>query len=211
MRDDERMDELIDAALRSYAEPGEIPGARVVLARVRERAAERARRLGWWMGLVGAAACAVVLVVVGLVMTRGPRKPEIAWVPRAPGVAAGTGVQVQPFSGRDSARLKSCPDARTCSGAAGKAVAGGEIRGTRGPAEDVAAGKRLPKLEVFPTPRPLSAEEQALVAFATQGPPEVKKAVIEDQKHWDDPIIVAGFEQQPLGAGQPQAVKPQDP
>lgn len=191
MRDDERMDELIDAALRSYAEPGEIPGARVVLARVRERAAERARRLGWWMGLVGAAACVVVLVVVGLVMTRGPRKAEIAWVPRAPGVA----------------ERAANPHPARAEGTRGKDGAPG-VRMARA---RTVVERRLPKLEVFPTPRPLSAEEQALVAFATQGPPEVKKAVIEDQKHWDDPIIVAGFEQQPLGAGQPQAVKPQDP
>ena len=38
MRGDEQMEELIDAALRSYAEPGEIPEARVVAARVMEQA-----------------------------------------------------------------------------------------------------------------------------------------------------------------------------
>ena len=41
MRGDEQMEELIDAALRSYAEPGEIPEARVVAARVMEQAARR--------------------------------------------------------------------------------------------------------------------------------------------------------------------------
>lgn len=62
----------------------------------------------------------------------------------------------------------------------------------------------LPKLEVFPTPAPLSAQEQALVAFAKHGPPAVQRAVLEDQKHWDDPIIVAGLEKEPLQARNPQ-------
>jgi hypothetical protein len=51
--------------------------------------------------------------------------------------------------------------------------------------------KKMPKLDSFPTPRLLSPEEQALVAFARRAPPAVKTAVIEDQEHWDDPVIVA--------------------
>ena len=61
-----------------------------------------------------------------------------------------------------------------------------------------------PKLEVFPTPRPLTAEEQALVAFVRRAPPAVKKAVIEDQQHWDDPIIVADLRDPSLQSGSHQ-------
>jgi hypothetical protein len=62
----------------------------------------------------------------------------------------------------------------------------------------------LPKLAVFPTPRPLTPEEEALVAFAKHGPPEVQRAVLEDQKHWDDPIIVAESGKPPPQSGNQQ-------
>ena len=58
-----------------------------------------------------------------------------------------------------------------------------------------------PKQEVFPTPRPLSREEQALIRFAREGPPAVKKAVLEDQKHWDDPMITDVAELAPKPPG----------
>ncbi|MGB6871788.1 MAG: hypothetical protein WBD93_19395, partial [Acidobacteriaceae bacterium] len=70
---------------------------------------------------------------------------------------------------------------------------------------EFAANRRtLPKLDVFPTPRPLTPEEQALVAFAKQGPPAVQRAVIEDQKHWDDPVIVAELQEKSSSAGNQQ-------
>ena len=62
----------------------------------------------------------------------------------------------------------------------------------------------LPKLDVFPTPTPLSPQEQALAAFAQHGPPAVQRAVLDDQQHWDDPIIVADLREQPVAAGNPQ-------
>jgi hypothetical protein len=62
----------------------------------------------------------------------------------------------------------------------------------------------MPKLDVFPSPRPLSPEEQALVAFALRAPSEAKKAVVEDQQHWDDPIIVADLRKLVLQSGNQQ-------
>ena len=91
MRGDEQMEELIDAALRSYAEPGEIPEARVVAARVMERAGGgepeeilvvggggSGERLVCWLRWWGT-----------IWMTRAARVPEIAWAPKAPGVVKG--------------------------------------------------------------------------------------------------------------------------
>jgi hypothetical protein len=57
----------------------------------------------------------------------------------------------------------------------------------------------LPKLDVFPTPAPLSTQEQALVAFARHAPPAVKQAVIDDQRDWDRPHAVAGLNISPPG------------
>src|ERR1700691_2494490 len=117
MRGDERMEERIDAALRSYAEPAEIPEARVVVARVMELAGSEGRRFGWWWVVVPAAVCLLVALVGVVWMMRGARVPETAWVPRAPGVpetVSRTGAKARPSSSSFSARLKSCPDTKTC-------------------------------------------------------------------------------------------------
>jgi hypothetical protein len=74
----------------------------------------------------------------------------------------------------------------------------------RSPHFAVVKSQPLPKLEVFPTPTPLSPQEEALAAFVKYGPPAVQRAVLEDQKHWDDPIIVADLREQPVQAGNPQ-------
>ena len=60
---------------------------------------------------------------------------------------------------------------------------------------------RLPKLKVFPTPRPLSPEEQALMAFTEQATPEVTKQVVEAEKHLGDPISIAELKIAPLESG----------
>jgi hypothetical protein len=180
MRGDDR-DERMDAALRSYADPGEIPETRLVVARVMgsARSSELQRKALWVWGAAGLAA----MLAVGVVwMMPSSRVPEIAWTPKAPGVARVEVPLGEPRVDAESASVRS----RAAVGA----------RGMR-----TAAAKQLPKLDSFPTPRPLSPEEEALVSFARQAPPGVKKAVIEDQQHWDQPIIVADLRDPSLQAG----------
>jgi hypothetical protein len=184
MRGDERMDERMDAALRSYAEPGEIPEARVVVARVMELAGSEGRRSGWWWVVVPATACLLVALVGAVWMMRGARVPEIASVPQAPGVRAGVGA------------AESHPS--LTKGASGKDEAPELAHAKGGRAQDGAPSTRLPKMEIFPTPRPLTAEEQALVAFTEQATPEVKKQVVEAEKHLGDPIAIAELKIRPL-------------
>ncbi|MGC2298489.1 MAG: hypothetical protein WA476_06775 [Acidobacteriaceae bacterium] len=201
----DRADEWIDAALRSYAEPGEIPEARVVAARVMERAraAQRQRRFWWWVVVVPATACLLVALAVGTVgMMRRERVPEIAWVPKAPGVTVSgkdrTGAKALVSSGTFTARLKSCPDTKPCR------AESGSLRAKSGAGMDRAFGTRLPKLEVFPTPRPLTEEEQGLMAFTEQATPQVKKQVVEAEKHLGDPIAIAELKIAPLESGEKQ-------
>jgi RNA binding exosome subunit len=63
----------------------------------------------------------------------------------------------------------------------------------------------LPRQEVFPTPRPLSDEEQVLVAFANHVPAKVQQRVIEAQKHVGDPIVIAELKIRPLSEGEENA------
>lgn len=62
----------------------------------------------------------------------------------------------------------------------------------------VAKSAARPKLDVFPLPHPLSPEEQALYAFATQVPDEQRQAVLAAQRNDDAPLNVAAIHIQPL-------------
>jgi hypothetical protein len=194
MRGDEQMEELIDAALRSYAEPGEIPEARVAAARVMERAraAESRRRFWWWVVVVPAAACLLVAMVGEIWMTRAARVPEIAWAPKAPGVVKGDKGIPQRLKPDSSRSIDGTAEAVPLQNglAAPKAV---QVA-TAGVLEK----RQLPKMEVFPTPRPLTAEEQALTVFTEKTTPEVKKQVVEAEKHLGDPIAIAELKIRPL-------------
>jgi hypothetical protein len=179
MRSDEQIDALIDAALRSYAEPA--PHPRVAVARVMERALreESRGRFSWLAWGAVAVGCLVVMAVVfGVRVIRGPRVPEIAWVVKAPGVVDSHALT----SRRVPGRLIELPHRA-------RAKNGREQNG---------APNALPKMEVFPTPRPLTAEEQALVTFAAQASPAAKREVIEAERHLGDPIVIAELKIHPL-------------
>jgi len=51
---------------------------------------------------------------------------------------------------------------------------------------------------VFPRPNPLSPEEQALYAFATQVPEEQRQAVLAAKQSDDAPLNIAAIRIQPL-------------
>jgi hypothetical protein len=56
----------------------------------------------------------------------------------------------------------------------------------------------LPKLDVFPTPQPLTPEEQALVAFAVRAPESERKSFIEAQRQAEAPLRIAAIEIPPI-------------
>jgi hypothetical protein len=171
----DEMDERIDAALRSYAEPPEGPESRVVLARVLARArAEKAPRRRGWAWLIPAAGCAAALAAAWLL--RAPATPQIAWTPRAPGVVS-IATAPGPVPERRNVR---------------RAVPARQVQ---------IAAERLPKLETFPAPAPLTPEEQKLVVFTRHGPAGTVHQVIEAQQHIDDPLEIAELKIQPLDEG----------
>lgn len=130
----------------------------------------------------------VCLLLIGAMLAvwrmRVPRTPDIVRAPRAPGVITTPTLPEQAAMARSP-----LPEAK-------KTNAVHSFAHQQSPAKL----KALPRLAVFPTPRPLTPEEQALVTFAQHGPPAVQRAVLNDQQHWDDPIIVAGLSRQPLPA-----------
>src|SRR5258708_16679208 len=69
---------------------------------------------------------------------------------------------------------------------------------TRKPHAPVAPTPALPKLDVFPSPQPLTPQEQALVVFVAQAPETERKAVAEAQQKIKAPISVAPIHIPPL-------------
>lgn len=191
MRGDEQdtIDERIDAELRRYAEAPQFSEPRVALARVRALAEQQLEpRWNIWMWVVPSSLMAVLIAVVVVWALRIPRTPQIAWVPKAPGVA---NVEA-PAHSEPTPKTIAGPSTRDSNRCCGEPH-GAAIRTL---AQDEAPA--LPKQEVFPTPQPLSQEEQALVAFAVQAPPDVTRQVIEAQKHLGDPIQIAALTIRPL-------------
>lgn len=186
----DQLDLRIDAALHSYAESPQFQDARIALACVRELAEQLPPRHGWrvWAWAIPAGAVALIaLAALNWFVGIGP-PPRVAW-PRTPAVASVPGdngsacCNVQRANTAPSERL---PRNRT---------RGASAHGDRALE---ATARPLPKQEVFPTPSLLSAQERALLAFATQAPPDVKKQVIEAQKHLGDPIEIATLKIRPL-------------
>ena len=177
------LDARIDDALRTYAVPEPIPEARVVTARllVREREVEARRKRTLWAWAVPAAACLVALAIGAEGLLRPVRSPETARALAAPRVTASAPVvQAAPVSMRVAQRRP----ARMV------------------PAHRVLAEEQpLPKLEVFPTPTPLSPQERALEQFARTASPQVKRALFEDQEHPQGPAALAELKIRPLDEG----------
>jgi hypothetical protein len=57
---------------------------------------------------------------------------------------------------------------------------------------------RLPKLDQFPAPRPLSEQEKLLLTFVAQTPTSEQKAILEEQQKSDGPLRIAALSIQPI-------------
>ena len=193
MHGDERdtIDERIDAALRRYAEAPQFSDPRVALARVWARAEqEPERRWNVWAWVVPSALVAALIGWVLVWTLRVPRTPQIAWTPKAPAVASvdlhqGEKANAGPSLRRKQPRRSFAQDDR------------GLV---------MAQVRRLPKQEVFPTPQPLSPQEQTLALFVNHAPLAVKEQVLAAQKQIDAPIDIADIQIKPLdeSTGEPQ-------
>jgi hypothetical protein len=56
----------------------------------------------------------------------------------------------------------------------------------------------LPKLNVFPTPQPLTPSEKALVTYIAHAPEAERNALVDAQKQMDAPLSIAAIDIQPL-------------
>jgi hypothetical protein len=198
MREKDDLDLLLDSALSTYADPG--PDARLedrVLAALEAGQGSGERRRWFdWPRLTWAVAVPVAICLLWVSLARVVHAPSTqSQVPSPPGPSLSSKAPAQPHvttmhpsgakapshSGSTSARLKSCPVTKpACDVSA-----------------DVAKAAHLPKLDVFPAPQPLSAEERVLVA-ATNGSPAEREALAVSKEPADAPLSIADLNIPPL-------------
>jgi hypothetical protein len=184
MPERDELDRLIDSALADYGDPRTGLEQRM-LARVSAEAM-RPRLRGWMMAAIAVPGIAVLLVLVYLVpwnlhqqqsqVASSPAKSAVATVVSTPAVTA-TGKTVA------SSPRRIQPGVHTVNRVENKAVS-------------------RPKLDVFPTPQPLTGEEQALIHFVAQVPEEDRKAIIEAQQRIDEPVNISAIRIPPIQSEQ---------
>jgi hypothetical protein len=187
MREKDDLDLLIDSALATYADPG--PDAaledRVLAAlspvRVPARrvpALARSRWLPWAIALPIAAG------LLFLWLSTETKKPLPASEPQQARETVPSAI---------APHVDSPSEVRT----------GKRHRQTvrvRQPASTVQTAQTaaLPKLDVFPTPQPLTAEERALALVVTQTPLPAREALVESQNLDAQPVRIAAIHIPPL-------------
>ncbi len=184
-RDPKFYDDLLDAALAGYnAEPR--PGLeRRVLAGVRAGQAHRGFWLQWQWAAVAAAA--VVVLAAGLYVLRRPAPQTTARV-----------LPAVPVSAENVNRVARPGDATA---AQVTPLVPGTPRVSRIPR--VAAVRTVemaaaPRLAVFPTPRPPSAQERALARVVATTDPQVLQALAAASQAPTQELVISELKVEPL-------------
>jgi hypothetical protein len=186
MPEKDNLDLLLDSALATYAHPGPESGLedRVLnalkAARVPEVRTASVDRKGHrrWFAWAFALPVAVCIVLLWLSITKSIHAPS-SQTQQARQTNQGPAIP------RTAAPVVSAQTPRRHS------VRAARSERPRSNAE-VAAAEPLPKLDVFPTPQPMSSEERALGVVATQTPLPLRKALVEAQQD-DSPIHIAAI------------------
>ncbi len=190
MYESDHLDRMLDSSLSSYGDPGADAGtesglAERILARVSSEqtsdysAPRRHSRFLLWAALP-AAAC--LLFAFLLLKPAGPGAThQSASLPQPASTSRGSKA---PSTANITSAQRTLPIARH--------------RTQPRPTTAVAKSAAPPKLNVFPLPQPLSPEEQALYAFATQVPEKQRQAILDEQKNVDAPLNIAAIHIQPL-------------
>jgi hypothetical protein len=193
MREKDDLDLLLDSALTTYADPGPDSGLeqRVLSAMAAAQTAGERRRLGrprrWWPAWAIAVPVAACLLVLWLSIPRSVHAPSI-----------------QPQASQSHPPLSS-PGSHVASGSrppAHRALREHDpIRVTHAVPSTMASASGtspLPKLDVFPTPKPLTAQERALLVVAIKAPPQAREAMVEAQEQNNGPHRIAAIHIPPL-------------
>ncbi len=187
MPERDKLDQILDSALVGYAEPRSGLEKRIltrVMARVEEeRGVSLAPRRRWlvWAVAIPLTACIALYVAVSNVrqlntnvVLEAPKHEKAASAPSLQGTQRETIHSVE----------------RSRAGAASKPI----LHRSAIVATNLVA---RPKLDVFPAPQPLSAQEQALVALVKQAP-ELQQEVLARANETDMPLQISAIQIPPI-------------
>lgn len=177
MSERDELDLLIDSALADYAEPR--PGLeRRMLARISTKPMPFFRYR--WVLAIAAPVVVCVLLFAYLVLRTPHSQPgNLAYTPAEP----------------PPARVEAMP----VHNPAPKSLTTTHIRRVSHKADRVLQNTvPRPKLDVFPTPQPLSTGEQALIRFVAQATEADRKALVEAQQRVDQPLDISAIRIPPL-------------
>jgi hypothetical protein len=182
MREEEDLDLLINSALSSYGDPGPDSGLEVrVLARVSNAAAptkfKAPKTRLRWLWLLTLPAFSYLLFFAFL--TKTPQHQMTRTLqPEQPAVSAN---RIEPPPAVPSKPIRDI-----------------EVAGQAAKPQLTEVSPPQPKLDVFPTPRQLTPQEQALVTLATRTSPSQRKSLLAAHKASDVPINIAAIHIDPL-------------
>jgi len=194
MREIDPIDRELDAALATYADPGDDSAlAQRVLAHVAEARTADARTSGqpahqsirrWlpWAIALPAAAC----LLFPFLSAPNPPRPS-------PRTAEPSHPAQQPSTLAAHARPQLTPRPQSTQ----RPTPGAQAPQAQ-PATLAANAAPLPKLDVFPTPRPPTPEEQSLAVVAAQTPTPELQALVEAQTQPGQPLTIATAHIPPL-------------
>lgn len=176
------LDRKIDAALATYSDPAESLNSSALAARVLATAREKQQGIQWWRwGLVATVpALAVLLMVLFL-----PAKPKIEPVRLTASAPPPHQIMVTSVP----AKLM--------------------VSHTVVKSRYVPPSHPQPKLDVFPTPAPLTEQEKLLVAFVQHTSPETQKQVLQSSGPIQ-PIAIADLIIPPLDSTEKESSKTGD-
>jgi hypothetical protein len=181
-------DRGIDSALANYAEPDAGLEGRV-LARIAEVRAEEEmpslRRWLPWAIALPVAACTLLIVALLLRFAGQSPVPPVLYSHKPPAQMAPESAMVQ---------APQIPERRT----EPRPHLVASRAASRNAQQTASKPAPLPKLDVFPTPQPLTPEEQALVHYVTNTPPSERKTLLAVQNQSDAPLSIAAIEIPPL-------------
>jgi hypothetical protein len=185
MPEQDELDLLVRSALSTYGDPGPESGLeKRILAHIAAEGLAATKRgwLPWAIALPVAAGLLLLLVLSGSRHTRPliGHVDQTPWQQHTPANAGGSNASTA---------------SRTAATRRAKAPL---VQPSPRMAAVTAKAAPLPKLDVFPSPQPLSPEEQALVDFAAHAPKSELKALADAQSQVDAPISIAAIQIQPL-------------
>jgi hypothetical protein len=187
MRDEQDLDRMLSEALATYGDPGPDPSReRRILAFVQSRLAAEARPatkaagnrrwLPWAMALPVTAGLLLLFLLPSKTFPPAPERTARMAMTPTPAIRAAATPRSQPA--RPARALRPSHPAKM------QASAQNQVP--------------RPKLDVFPTPQPLTAEERALAVVAADTPAPLRRALVEAQKQQDAPLTIAGIRISPL-------------